>query len=104
MSISTTAPEVKEARARYEWTQENVADELFVTRQMIQMVEAGKRRLNEQDTARLARKLDDGQFKLAMARRITGGSVVAFFGSVVSPQPHKIIVNIIQRANSKEIL
>jgi DNA-binding XRE family transcriptional regulator len=28
MSISTTAPEVKEARARYEWTQENVADEI----------------------------------------------------------------------------
>jgi hypothetical protein len=35
---------------------------------------------------------------------VSVGSVVAFFGSVVSPQPHKIIVNIIQRANSKEIL
>lgn len=82
MSISTTAPEVKEARARYEWTQENVADELFVTRQMIQMVEAGKRRLNEQDTARLARKLDDGQFKLALARRITGGLSAPYLNGI----------------------
>jgi transcriptional regulator with XRE-family HTH domain len=82
MSISTTAPEVKEARTRYEWTQENVADELFLTRQMIQMVEKGKRRLNEQDTARLARKLDDGQFKLAMARRITGGLSAPYLNGI----------------------
>lgn len=73
MGISTLAPEVKEARARHEWTQENVADELFLTRQMIQMVEKGKRRLTEQDAAKLVRKLDDGQLKLALARRITGG-------------------------------
>lgn len=82
MGISTLAPEVKEARTRYEWTQENVADELFLTRQMIQMVEAGKRRLNEQDTARLARKLDDGQFKLALARRITGGLSAPYLNGI----------------------
>ena len=55
MGISTLAPEVKEARAKYGWTQENVASDIHLTRQMIQMVEAGKRRLTEQDTARLAR-------------------------------------------------
>jgi transcriptional regulator with XRE-family HTH domain len=73
MSISTTAPEVKEARAQYGWTQENVASDIHMTRQMIQMVEKGKRRLTEQDAAKLVRKLDDGQLKLALARRITGG-------------------------------
>jgi transcriptional regulator with XRE-family HTH domain len=73
VSISTTAPEIREARARYEWTQENVADELHFSRQMIQMVEKGKRRLTEQDTAKLARTLDDGEFAMSIVRRITGG-------------------------------
>jgi DNA-binding XRE family transcriptional regulator len=82
MSISTTAPEIKEARARYEWTQENVANDLNFSRQMIQMVEAGKRRLNEQDAAKLARKLDDGQFAMAMARRITGGMSAPYLNGI----------------------
>ncbi len=82
MSISTTAPEIREARARYEWTQENVADEINFCRQMIQMVEKGKRRLNEQDAAKLARKLDDGQFTMAMARRITGGLSAPYLNNI----------------------
>lgn len=82
MNISTTAPEIKEARARYEWTQENVADDLNFSRQMIQMVESGKRRLTEQDTARLARRLDDGQFAMAMARRITGGMSAPYLNGI----------------------
>ena len=82
MSISTTAPEVKEARARHEWTQENVADELFLTRQMIQMVEAGKRRLTEQDTSRLARVLNDGKFVMSLARRITGGMTAPYLNNI----------------------
>lgn len=82
MSISITVPEIKEARARYEWTQENVADELHFSRQMIQMVEKGKRRLNEQDAAKLARKLNDGQFTMAMARRITGGMSAPYLNGI----------------------
>jgi transcriptional regulator with XRE-family HTH domain len=82
MSISTMAPEIREARAHYGWSQENVADEISFCRQMIQMVEKGKRRLTEQDTARLARTLDDGQFKLAMARRITGGMSAPYLNGI----------------------
>lgn len=82
MNISTRAPEIKEARARYEWTQENVANELHFSRQMVQMVEAGKRRLNEQDAAKLVRKLDDGQFTMAMARRITGGMSAPYLNNI----------------------
>jgi len=82
MSISTTAPEIRKARAHYGWSQENVANDLNFSRQMIQMVEAGKRRLNEQDAARLARKLDDGQFKLAMSRRITGGMSAPYLNGI----------------------
>lgn len=82
MGISTLAPEVKGARAQYGWTQENVANELFLTRQMIQMIEKGKRRLTEQDAAKIVRKLDDGQFKLALARRITGGLSAPYLNGI----------------------
>jgi transcriptional regulator with XRE-family HTH domain len=82
MSISTTAPEVKEARAQYGWTQENVASDIHMTRQMIQMVEKGKRRLTEQDAARVARVLNDGQFNMALARRITGGLSPPYLNSI----------------------
>lgn len=82
MSISTLAPEVKEARAKYGWTQENVASDIHLTRQMIQMVEAGKRRLTEQDTARLARVLNDGQFVMSLARRITGGMSAPYLDNI----------------------
>jgi transcriptional regulator with XRE-family HTH domain len=82
MAISTLAPEVKEARARYEWTQENVASDIHMTRQMIQMVEAGKRRLTEQDTSRLARTLNDGQFNMSLARRINGGLSAPYLNGI----------------------
>jgi transcriptional regulator with XRE-family HTH domain len=82
MSISTTAPEVKEARAQYGWTQENVASDIHMTRQMIQMVEKGKRRLTEQDAARVARVLNDGQFNMALARRITGGMSAPYLNGI----------------------
>lgn len=82
MSISITAPEIREARAQYGWTQENVATDIHMTRQMIQMVETGKRRLTEQDISKLARTLDDGQFKLAMARRITGGMSAPYLNGI----------------------
>jgi transcriptional regulator with XRE-family HTH domain len=82
MSISTMAPEIREARAHYGWSQENVADEISFCRQMIQMVEAGKRRLTEQDTARLARRLNDGQFCMSLARRITGGQSAPYLNGI----------------------
>lgn len=49
---------------------------------MIQMVEKGKRRLNEQDTAKLARTLDDGQFAMSLARRITGGLSAPYLNGI----------------------
>ena len=82
MAISTMAPEVKEARAQCGWTQENVASDIHMTRQMVQMVEKGKRRLTEQDTARLARRLDDGQFCMSLARRITGGLSAPYLNGI----------------------
>lgn len=81
MAISTRAPEIREARAQYGWTQENVASDIHMTRQMIQMVEKGTRRLTEQDTARLSRALD-GQFAMAIARRITGGMSAPYLNGI----------------------
>lgn len=82
MAISTRAPEIREARAQYGWTQENVASDIHMTRQMIQMVEAGKRRLTESDAAKLARVLNDGQFCMGLARRITGGMSAPYLNGI----------------------
>lgn len=82
MNLSTVAPEIREARAHYGWSQDNVADELNYCRQMVQMVEKGKRRLTEQDAARVARVLNDGQFNMAMSRRITGGMSAPYLNGI----------------------
>lgn len=73
MAITTLVVGAEKARRERGLTQENIANDMNYTQQYIQQLEKGKRRLTEQDTARLARYLDDGQFKLALARRITGG-------------------------------
>lgn len=77
MCIATAVTEeLTAARERLGISQENVANDLHYTRQMMQMVEAGKRRLHERDTARLTRKLNDGALALCLARRVTGGMMV----------------------------
>jgi transcriptional regulator with XRE-family HTH domain len=82
MPIATIAPEVKEARKKCGWSQENIASETHVTRQMIQMIEHGKRRFTEEDTAKLARLLNDGEFAMILARRVTGGMAAPYLNNV----------------------
>lgn len=82
MAITTLVVGAGKARRERGLTQENIANDMNYTQQFIQQLEKGKRRLTEQDTARLARHLDDGQFKLALARRITGGLSAPYLNGI----------------------
>lgn len=82
MALTTLVVGAGKARRERGSTQKNIADGMNYTQQFIQQLESGKRRMHEEDASKLARHLDDGQFKLALARRITGGMSAPYLNGI----------------------
>jgi len=77
MAIATTLNELRHIRRKTGLSQENIAYEIKTTRQYVQLVETGKRKITDDYVSKIARGIDDPEFYLTVARKLTGGVMVS---------------------------
>jgi transcriptional regulator with XRE-family HTH domain len=65
---------MKHARARHGMTQQDLADEVFLSRSMIAENERGGKRIPRDVAPKAARRLDDGFLAMELAHEFTGGA------------------------------